>query len=227
MVSNFLNKSRLAGTNWSILLFIPLLVATILAPIWFNPTGSVPKSIFIAIVLFFILLILFISATNKATISKIRKDLNNKGEALLNYFFAIYEVNQTNSQKIEFTDIGKYYVDVIVAMSDKGNIFIRPTLIYTKQPIIKFPINSIESISIENLEIPRPQLSDWQNSLATTRGGQGVGLPINQINKALDQYLPLDRNLVKIKTSSEVYEIAIHKKQFNSFKKIFESKTKT
>lgn len=209
-----LNKSDFAGINFGTIIAGIASVIFLIASFWFAfplVNGEIKHdwiTFFLLLIVFFLFIGLLIFISMKLSFYKIRKVVEKNNERIVAHVFAQLEANKFDSNSITFSNLNLYYADVILAYTDKKNIYLTPVVYYTKQPVIKISQDSIEAIEVSDLKIQRDRMGEITNAVNFAN----TAIPLNQVNMILDSKLPLDRFNFKIITKNKKYEISINKK---------------
>jgi hypothetical protein len=209
-----LNKSDFAGINYLTTIFGFTIIPVLIYSGWEYASGNLLRAV-APIIGFFALAILLILSVNKLSFMRLKNFLDKKGEKITAQAFGSLKVKKTPNKNLEFSEVNLYFIDAIFALTNEKNLYIRPTVIYSKQTLLQIPEKSITSIESNVLRIKRSKVPAQINAEVTAKG-----LPLNEILEELDQFLPIEQLDIKIKTTEREYEILLPKKFIKFFKEL-------
>jgi hypothetical protein len=209
-----LNKSDFGGYNWlnvfaGILFFIGVLYTAYLATFSGNPFVVILK--FSVVVIVFLLLV--IGSVNFFSYLLLKDQLSRGNEDILFHGYGSLTFDRSfQQQPISLPELNLVMLDVIFAYTSRDNLYISPTVSYTKQTLLKIPRTQIRSIDLNQITILRQTEEDaekLQDAMATTAGNTGIFIPVGEIQDTLDNVIPIQKILLAVETSDGIYQIAI------------------
>ncbi len=224
-IKTTLNKSDPGGLNWlnSLMAFL-ILFSAIFVPVYLVISENKSIAFFMLLYLLFltIVILLIIFIVNKATLARLKKNLLKNNEKIVIHLFGSYFFNKNISlNNLVFSGIlNEHLIDVIIALTANNNLYITPSVAYTKHSIIKIPLQDIKNIETSNLTISRQKVNDW--SSASVAANTGIFIPTNQIQTELDVHLPINKIYLAFKTATSTYRLLLpaNKKTFSFLKTI-------
>ena len=199
------NKSVLTGSNYGTAFMAVLAVVIILGA---GISGYMAKNVLAFIpwlLALFVFLGGFILISESLTKGMLRKHIEKNGEkarfvANASFGFAPVEGG------IAFSELNESMSDVAIALTEAGNVFIRPSIYYEKQPVIKISAESVVGVESSAFEVRHDQVK------AGVLPNPDVAVS-NRISGSLDRSIPLDKIKVSIKTIDRNYDLFFHSKE--------------
>jgi hypothetical protein len=214
LLKNIFNKSDIGGINWVNPLVCLIFLISLIYVAFYSQTEKNRLSILLYILIFTLFIIAIILLTNWITLLRIKKLILKNNEKIVIHVFGLYIFHKMSLDNLIFNDtLLKYLIDVLVVLTSNNNIYITPTVNYTKQPLMIIPLNTIKNIEVSNIHISRLKVSDWSSAYVAAN----TGIAVNQIQAELDSKLPINKIYCDFKTDTAAYGLLLPKNE-NSIK---------
>jgi len=206
-----LNKSEFSGVSYlNIMIAILFLVGVIYSAFEKVQNDRAMPTVY-SLILFFVVVILVTKTQEYLSFQKLQKTVVLAGEEVKSHIYGQFQFTKGDVVKLEFSKLNLNYVDVVLVLTTSKTFYFSPFIGYSKWRLMSVSADSITSIEVGELKIERDKFGKWTN-LSTFRE---MGVPINQINNVLDEYVPIKRIKFSLKTRQGDFNFLIGRKNAN------------
>jgi len=212
-MKNTLNKSKLGGISWLNPLVGVLFFISAMYVVYYLTISENKLTIILLYILIFTVVIAgIIFLINGITLLRVKKLLLKNNEKITNHIFGSYIFNKEIplDDLIFNKSLNKFMIDVLIVLTSNNNLYITPTVSYTKQPLIKIPISMVRGMETSRIKIKREKIEGQTletDIVITSR------ITTNLIQETLDSKLPIDKIYFNLKTDTSNYKLLLSKKE--------------